>query len=254
MRHAVTRSRHAGRHVGRAQGRRALRVGVGHDDGGTDERPRPPGARRHRARWPPPAPPTRAPPRVRAPRRRGRSDTRPCRRARSPIGPSASVPRECSACTRAVPGSRGPAQVPITPWPCRSARSRSSWTCSLDDLGDRAVEQHIERLGVAVEQLGELGAVGTRADPGVPRTGAQRDPDPLEQRLVGDVALDVRRRRSRRSARRCARRRRRRRPTCRRRTDTRGWGRPARRRSRADAGPARRRPADAGARRRTRTG
>ena len=37
----------------------------------------------------------------------------------------------------------------------------------LDDVGDRAVQQHVEALRVVGEQLGQLGPIGAGADPGV---------------------------------------------------------------------------------------
>ena len=89
-----------------------------------------------------------------------------------------------------MPGSRGPAQVPITPCPCSAARSRSSAHVLLDDVGDRAVQQHVEGLGI--EQLGELGPVRRRAHPGV---AARRCAAPTRMRSnsasYAQVALDV---------------------------------------------------------------
>ena len=114
----------------------------------------------------------------------------------------------------------------------------------LDDVGDRAVEEHVEGLRV-VEQLGELGPVRARAHPGVAGAGAQRARGCVRTAPRRRGSRRRRRARARRPARACARRRRRRRSTCRRGTGTRGWGRAGRGRTRGGAGPAPRRPAGA---------
>ena len=65
----------------------------------------------------------------------------------------------------------------------------------LDDVGDRRVEHHVARLGIAGEQLLELGAVGRRPDPHVAtRAAPQSFTDALEQRLVVVEPVDVGRR------------------------------------------------------------
>ena len=62
---------------------------------------------------------------------------------------------------------------------------------ALDHVRDRGVEDDLERLGVAGQQLLDLGALGRVADPRVPPAVAQRTADPAEERAVGEVAVDV---------------------------------------------------------------
>ena len=97
----------------------------------------------------------------------------------------------CIACTAAVPGSRGPAQVPITPWPCSRARSRSSRTCS-------STTSAIERCRSTSRASGSSpSSSASSARSGLGPTQVSRGPvrsatpDALEQRLVGAVAVDV---------------------------------------------------------------
>jgi hypothetical protein len=59
----------------------------------------------------------------------------------------------------------------------------------LDDVGDRAVEEHV--AGFRVEELGELGPVGARPTQVSRGPGAQRAADAFEQRLVRAEAVDV---------------------------------------------------------------
>ena len=64
----------------------------------------------------------------------------------------------------------------------------------LHHLGDGRLEDDVDGLGVAAEELLDLGPVGGVADPGVAPTVAQRAADAVEQGLVGLVALHVARR------------------------------------------------------------
>ena len=61
----------------------------------------------------------------------------------------------------------------------------------LHDLGDRGLEDDVDGLGVAGEELLDLGPVGRVAHPGVAPAVAQRAADPVEQGLVGLVARHV---------------------------------------------------------------
>ena len=84
----------------------------------------------------------------------------------------------------------------MTPAPCRAVRSRLVGDVALDEVGDRQLEEHLDRLGVAGEQGLEPLAVGRVADPGVGRRveGPQPVPDPVVGVLVGEEAVHVGRR------------------------------------------------------------
>ena len=170
--------------------RSALGVGVAdHGVRRRDPARRRPAARRRRARSRPPAPRWRAPRRPRAPRRRGRRRRGPCRPRRSPsAGRRRACPGSASACTAAVPGSRGPAQVPITPWPCRGRRSRSSRDVLARHVGDRAVKTGPRAARGRSEQLLELGAVGEAPTQVSRRRRPQRAGGCARRGLVGEVA------------------------------------------------------------------
>ena len=61
----------------------------------------------------------------------------------------------------------------------------------LDDIRDGRLEDDVDGLGVAAQELLDLGPVRRVADPGVASTVAQRAADPVEERLVGLEALHV---------------------------------------------------------------
>ena len=82
----------------------------------------------------------------------------------------------------------------MIPCPCRAVRSRSSRDVALDHVGDGGLEEHLDGLGVAGEQLLELRPIGGVADPHVAVAGPQGPADAVEQGAVGPVAVDVGRR------------------------------------------------------------
>jgi hypothetical protein len=60
-----------------------------------------------------------------------------------------------------------------------------------DHLGDRRLEQRLDRLLVAAEAFLQLGAAGRIPEPGVARRVAQGAADAAEQLLIGEVAVHV---------------------------------------------------------------
>ena len=177
---------------------------------------------------------------LRAPPRRSRTRCGPCRLRRSPTpsGTPSSSPEKCMSLIEAVPGSRGPAHAPITPWPYSAVCSRSSFT-------KRAVTSAIDVSNSAstssrlvAEQLLELGSVGRVALPGVAacRRAARAACRRRTPRTRTGLRCRRRRSRSRACGRRCGRGRGTARRTCRRRTGTRCRDRRRRRRSRGREG------------------
>ena len=95
---------------------------------------------------------------------------------------------------QAVPGSRGPANVPMIPWPCSAIRRRSSRTWRSTTSAMDASNSDLTCFGVVGEELIERGAIGRVADPGVAgriTAGSESRPDAPEQLHVRDVPVDV---------------------------------------------------------------
>ena len=84
----------------------------------------------------------------------------------------------------AVPGSRGPAIVPITPWPHERGLEARVLHVAGEHVGHRVLEQELASSPASAH---ELVARRRRPDQRI----AQRDPEALEELLVGDDALDV---------------------------------------------------------------
>ncbi len=94
----------------------------------------------------------------------------------------------------AVPGSRGTCVRADEPLPVQGGAQPVVPHVAFDDVGDRGLEDHLDGLGVAAEQLLERGPVRGVADPGVAVSGAEGPADAVEQRPVGPVAVDISRR------------------------------------------------------------
>ena len=63
-----------------------------------------------------------------------------------------------------------------------------------DDVGDRGVEQDLDQLGIVAQSFLEFGAGRRGAEPGVGRlavVASEGPPDAAEERLVGQVAVDI---------------------------------------------------------------
>ena len=88
--------------------------------------------------------------------------------------------------TDAVPGSRGPAKAPITPWPNSACLMALVVDVAAEMLGDRLLEHDGDHLGVVSEDALHLGSAGepTQVSRG-PLRSRRRS---LEQLAVGDRA------------------------------------------------------------------
>src|SRR5437899_2077383 len=62
---------------------------------------------------------------------------------------------------------------------------------TLDDVGDRLLEHHLDELAVTTEQLLDVGAVRRLTQPRVAPAGAQGAAYPREELLVAEVAVDI---------------------------------------------------------------
>ena len=93
-----------------------------------------------------------------------------------PRGPGVARTRERPDHTLTVQGGAQPLVVHMT----------------LDDIGDRRVEQHLERFRVVGEQRFELGTIGCVTEPQVAaRAAAQPVVDACEKGVVGEETVDV---------------------------------------------------------------
>ena len=81
--------------------------------------------------------------------------------------------------------------MPITPWPKSASFSRWSDDVLVEDVGDRGLEDEVDHLLLAAEQLLDLGPGRRVADPGVAGALAELAADVVEELLVGPVAVDV---------------------------------------------------------------
>ena len=132
--------------------------------------------------------------RVHAPPARSRTRPAPCRPRRSPTprrGPSRS-PWWCISFTDAVPGSRGPANAPITPWPKSACLMPLVGDVAVERLGDRLLEHDRDQLLVVAQHLLDLLAARRGPAPGVAaRPISEQPPKAAEHLLVGDHAAHV---------------------------------------------------------------
>ena len=120
-------------------------------------------------------------------------ETRPIPPTTYPHAPGwpSRVPELCIRWTAAVPGSRGPAFVPMIPWPCSAVRRRSSETCRSTTDGNRFLEEHLDRLGVVADELFDLGTIRGVADPRVSCAVAERSANAGEQGFICDESVYV---------------------------------------------------------------